>query len=237
MDWADLAELYQDRIIALKLLQKEIAEVEFKYLTDSISALLPQALENPMLLVSSGKAAIRAKLIGENAESNLRFRRSGDAFTHTFDILERYYKAGDLHPKLNAHKHEFTQQQVAYCFAEWLAKQGWSDINTGLIHPASYDITAIKDGVNLFAFTFGTPQSYAIADDKYDSLKEKYIQMVARSVFRILDEVMESPEIHPVLILPDDNKTRTVMKNYMPISRIGITIFWVKSIDEVKENW
>ncbi len=174
MDWADLAELYQDRIIALKPLQKEIAEVEFRYLTDSISVLLPEALDNPMLLISSGKAAIRAKLIGENAESNLRFRRSGDAFTHTFDILERYYKAGDLHPKLNAHKHEFTQQQVVYCFAEWLAQQEWSDINTGLIHPVNYDITAINGDVNMFALAFGTPQSYAIAGDNNDSIIEKW---------------------------------------------------------------
>ena len=77
MDWADLTELYSDKFISLKPFPREIAELEFNYLTQSVTTLFPEALEDALLLIKTDIETTRNKLIGDKSETNIILRRSG----------------------------------------------------------------------------------------------------------------------------------------------------------------
>ena len=233
MDWADLTEFYEDRLVLLKPFPKLIAELEFTYLTNCVTLLFPEALDNALLFVASGKEAISKKLTGDKLETNLAFRRSGDAFSITYEILERYKLMPEFHEKLNADKHDLHSQQVVYCFAEWLREQEW-EVEPGMMIQADYDLMATKDKVNMFALGIGTPNTYISAADSEKEAKNKFKKIVADKVFTLLEKMNTIP-ISPALVLPDDRKTREFMKHYTPVSRLGITLFWVKSMAEVSE--
>ncbi len=235
MDWADLTELYSDEFISLKPFPREIAELEFNYLTQSVTARFPEALEDPLLLIKTDIETTRNKLIGDKPETNIILRRSGQTYTKIYEFLKRYKDTGDLHPALYAPKHNFTKQQAVFCCAEWLSNNGWQDINTGIVHLADYDLTATKNDVHLFAYGVSSANSAIEKGEKMDVAKANFKKEIAFIVFKLLDEMAKNPKLHPALILPDDHRTRDLMLNYTPITRLGITLFWVTGINEVKE--
>jgi len=237
MDWQDFSDLYSDGMLALKPFPKEIAELEFSYLTKCVTSLFPEAIDNALLLVATDKETTRTRLTGNTAETNLAFRRSGETFDKAFNFLYTFKATPDLHPKLNSHKYELKKEQVIYCLTEWLREQGWEDPHAGFLYNAPYDLKAVREGINLFAFGLGSPSVYEKPGETTESLKKNYTTMVANLVFTLLDEMMKAPDINPALVLPDDHQTRQFMKNYQPITRLGITVFWVTSMAEVTDSW
>lgn len=235
MNWQDLTELYSENISTLKNNQRQRAELQLFYLKENLLYSFPEAVENPMLIASTPWEKLFNYVQLGGADNHLAFRRAGDALLNTRTIIQRYRDLPDFNDKLDASKHSFQKAEVVYCFAEWLMKNLWVEINTSLFTPANYDLVAQFDKIELFALAVGSPFTLINKENKSDDGATLFKAELGVAILKLLEEKSRNEHTGAALLLADDHITRTLIAPYLPIIKMQISIYLVKSVAEVTE--
>ena len=235
MNWLDLTELYSENIITLKSNERQRAELELFYLKENLLLSFPEAVENPLLIaITPWEKLFNYVQIG-GADNHLAFRRAGNALLNLRNIIQRYRDLPELNVRLDASKQSFQKAQVIYCFAEWLMKNRWVEINTSLFTLATYDLVAQFDEVEMFAIAVGSPFSLINKENKTEDATTLFKTELGVALFKLLDEKSRNQNTGAALLLADDYFTHTLMTPYLSVIKLDISIYFVKSVEEVTE--
>lgn len=234
MNWRQVRDIYVKEVQHLKPIPKDRALLEYNYLRDSINMCLPEALDNPRVLTDYDWKVLTKTLESTTLESNLHFRRSGDALGMVYQIIKKYKDLPPLNDSLNSRKKALSKEQVTYCFAEFLKKNDMHDITTSILNTCEADVIAEKDDIHFFALSIGSPVRSTNTSMKAKDAATIFKTEFALSLLVLLERMSTHPHITPSILISDDKTSHELIAPYQLVTKMGISIFLVTSVDKVE---
>ena len=234
MNWTQVRKIYAGEAAYLKPIEKERAMLEYNYLTASLTACLPQAIDDPGIIASTDLKVTAKILQSSTFAGNLLFRRSGDALKKVHHIMQKHKYLPAMHDGLNARNKALTREQVIYCFAEFLKKNDIHNISTSLYNKCEADVIAQKEDIHIFALAISSPVRNTGSAIKTKESKTIFKTNFGLSLLVLFDKMTADPSITAALLISDDMASRELIVHYQHILKTGIKIFLVTSADKVE---
>lgn len=232
MNWKQIQEIYVQETQALKPIARDRALLEYNYLRENINNCLPEAFENPSVITSTHWEQLIKTLESNALDTNLQFRRSGDALSKVHAIIKKYNNLPVLNNSLHAKKKALSKEQVTWCFAEFLKKNEFHHITTSIFQPCEADVIADKDDVHFFALAIGSPvrTKNATTKDAATIFKTDF----ALCLLVLMERMTTSSEIIPSILISNDDTSHQLISHYQQVLKMGIKIFLVTSAEKVE---
>ena len=234
MNWKQISDIYMQEVRHQKPIPRDRAMLEYNYLKEGINLCLPEAFGNPRLLIDFDRNVLTKTLESSTIESNLNFRRSGDALEKVRDIINKYKNLPLLDTSLNARKKALSKEQITYCFAEFLKKNDMHNISTSILNTCEADVIAEKDDIHFFALSIGSPVRSTSSSIKAIDAATIFKTDFALSLLVLMEKMTSHPHITPSILISDDKTSHELIAPYQQVIKMGINIFLVTSVDKVE---
>lgn len=223
MTWEQLTNIYELRTAQLTGSEKKRAERGFADLENFLKQYFTAALDNPVILTDWDWRGLYWELLHEELDN-----AGYDALEKLRSIIKKApYRA--MAVAGNTDRSEFFEKEdVTFCAAHWLRKQGWETRDPMLLLFDAVDaIPGRKHGINFVGKAMAS-----IETNTPDAFKAR----LQRVFFALLDELNKDPQMQTAIFFANDPPTRSTVMMYAPhLKKTGINIYMVKSVDEVEE--